>query len=320
MDDTTWQARATLDLVAGGGRREWNEQQVADALREAGEAGMSAHELHGEPRDFAEARLAERPPGELATIARDDRFDDHLTVVSALLLATTVGVVNTFVSKGWTTPTTPRMTAFFIGLLALTTIATVATALRRAGRVRAARRWWWAMAPALAALIAGIELLPRVTGPSIPTPTPLVVAGLAALALGRLGSRIVDRSSGDWFDDLAARLVGRHDLSPALARGLAADSRAHWEQVRAGTPAAQHPAEEFGELDAYAAELAVDRPVSRPLRYRLAPYTWRLTAVPIVVAAVATITEPTPAWQRLLYVPAALIALWVAVGEWRGRR
>lgn len=322
MDDDRWRGRALLALEVGEGREEWNEEQVELALREAAEAGVRAATLHGDPEAFARRCLAQREPAELAAVARDQEAGLWSAIVVSIGLFALIYAYSTVRDDGWLVTPDLRAAVLFVGLVILACGSAVASALRISGRPLASRRTSWALLGGVVAWSVGIATLPRGIGESVAVPSllgPALVLA-AAIVTWRWCDSLVTRRAGDWLDDLAARLVGRHDLPPDLARALANESRAHWEQASSSHPADSGPEAEFGDLDDYAAVLSVGKPVQPPLRRRLRPRFWRIVAPAVCLVTVLSVVDGSPWWYVACYGVFSVIAVNRARAEFRLHR
>lgn len=261
-DFETWDARTRIALAM----RDVNHL-TADPLIEAARAhwessGLPPEEALGTPAEFAEAAAAEQPA---AARARQDREGqtpgDYLSgsifalaliaVPHSLLLALAYGTMGVDLTPA-------RLVAAGLFLIAFACMYAVPHALRASGRPHLAP---WVYVPAFAAMaltaIAAV-VLPHTR---LITVNVLVLDAVAVFVAwltirpakpsdpspeSRLRSAPADPEA--WFEQLDGLLVGRHDLPPARAAELVGQARSHL--------AGASPAEEFGPIEVYAAELA----------------------------------------------------------------
>lgn len=316
-EDGQWAAGFRLRLLLRHDPPDGLDDQVLAEVHEAvTDSGRSAHELFGDPGDFAAQIAAER----IGDAHRGRRDMEGLTPGQVFLGALTVlGALGVFFAlRGWFTGGL-WLTVEWPGLVGVGLIGCAALlvgaafALRTAGRPRG---MWTALGGAVATVaLTGLAVSAFPDGPlfRVPAPAVAVLAALAAVAGWRLPEEPVSRwftgretaqeDDEVWLRRLEGTLRGAHGMDRARARAHADEVRAHL----AAAPGAGARAQ-FGPAPVYALRLA-DGPgaARRSARRKLRA---DLLCVPLVAVALwDVLDDPDPGSPTTWLLPAAAL-LW----------
>lgn len=255
----SWEQQARIALAAEHINRDVADPLIEDAERHWQASGLDPSVACGTPAEFA-AAAAEQPPDRAAALDREGLtargyLTDMFFVLTVLVIPWSL--VAALLTGSWSVTVTPaRLVGGMLFIATFIVLFGLPRANRTSGRPRQAP---WAVAPILvlmALTAAAFGLLPDTALFTVPVlGLDLIAVVLVLLQLGpaRRTPPAPDpgetsMSDGTWFDRLNGLLVGRHDLPPARAAELVAQTRDH--------PSSTSAVEEFGPVEVYAAEIA----------------------------------------------------------------
>ena len=321
----SWELQARLAMAKQEINWDVADPLIEDAKLHWQASGQDPWTACGTPAEFAAAAAAEQPPDRKAAL--DQAGFTARTYLTDMFFVLTVVVIPwsliAAVFEGrWSFGLTPArlvggalFTATFIVLLGLPRF------IRSSGRPRQAA---WALVPILILMVAtaaALTVLPDTHWLTVPVLGLDLAAAVAALL--QLGPAKPTRppaapdptsmTNDEWFRRLDGLLVGRHDLPPARAAALVAQTREH--------PSSSTSAiEEFGPVEIYAAEIAEREPVREfPAWIRLDKLTFVLFCLVLYREHLTDQFDDQPTWVVLALV-SAVPALMLAGVVWETMR
>ncbi|MGH4029533.1 hypothetical protein ACQB60_11430 [Actinomycetota bacterium Odt1-20B] len=324
--DEEWAAvvelRLVLDHDAPAGLA---DTVLAEAHEVVTEAGLPAEEVLGAPEAYARAVARERISEE-----RRARVDAHgllpgERVTASLAVLGGVGLILSVVrwfENGLWADVSGEGIAFFLTVVGVVVLGTLAFVARATGRTRAS---WGLLAGAVAAVGAGAAVATLVPDERLfSVPRPVLALGCVAWMWGAVAfpDAVLDRwfapapVEGDdarWLDRLGGLLRGRHAMRAAEARGHVREARQHL------AASGERAADAFGDVEVYALRLAEGPAREGRLARRKLYGATALGALFAATVLVDDVRDPDPAsfWFWLHCAAGAYWVGYVVRGWWR---
>ncbi|MEU7134411.1 hypothetical protein [Streptomyces sp. NPDC046261] len=328
-EDERWAAVFELHLVTEyHPQKNLADQALSEVHEMVTEAGRSAEDLLGDPRQYAASvaadRLDETHAGkrDLRGATAGERFTT--AVVMAGFMGLTLSAVR-WISDGLWVKVSFASSAAAGALAAGAVILCLAVALRAAGRMRA----MWACLGAFIVMVAcgmiAATVLPQYLLFSLPIPVLLAVSVAVMVGAHWLPDATADRwfssrHGGDdaaWMGRLDGLLRGRHGIPVKDAREYVTEVRSHLSSAEC-----RSAQEEFGDVETYAARLANGPRREQRIQRRKA-HAAGVFALLLVVATFDRLLDPDVTsfwfWLATLAVAYALVDAVMLYGDFRRR-